>query len=185
MAGPGAGQTARVLLADAGMTAAALLAALLAWAGTAKLQRAEATRLGFAALGIPQPERAAVAVPLAELAIAVLLLALPPAGAALALLLLGAFTWVLVTRVRAGVAVPCACFGQPHAPPLSWLEVGRNACLVVLAALALAAGRAHVPGLRGVLIATGLAVLALAVLSYLRTRLGLDTEGRLGPDPTS
>jgi uncharacterized membrane protein YphA (DoxX/SURF4 family) len=156
-----------VLLADAGMTAAAVLAAVLAWAGAAKLQRAEATREGFAALGLPRPDLAARAVPVAELLVAVLLLAVPPVGAVLALLLLGAFTWVVVQQVRAGSEVPCACFGQPHAPPLSWTEVVRNGILAVFGLLAVFAGGAHVPGPRGLLVSTGLVLIALGVLSHL------------------
>jgi hypothetical protein len=156
-----------VLLADAGMAAAAVLAAVLAWAGTAKLQRRQATAEGFAALGIPRPDQAAAGVPIAELLIAVLLLAVPPVGAVAALLLLAAFTWIVVQRVRAGSEVPCACFGQPHAPPLSWTEVVRNGILAVFGLLAVFAGTAHVPGARGLLVVAGLGLIGLGVLSHL------------------
>lgn len=158
-----------MLLADTGMTAAAILAAVLAWAGTAKLQRRSDTRRGFAALGVPWPDAASWAVPLAEIAVAVALLALPPAGAVPAVLLLIAFTVVIVRHVRAGTDVPCACFGQPSASAVSWGEVARNATLLLLGLLALFAGRAHVPALRGVLVATGVVLLGLAVLSQLHT----------------
>jgi hypothetical protein len=156
-----------MLLGDAGMAAAAVLAAVLAWAGTAKLQRRPATAEGFTALGIPRPDQAALAVPIAELAVAVLLLAVPLVGAALALVLLAAFTWVVVQRVRAGSEVPCACFGQPHAPPLSWTEVVRNGILAVFGLLAAFAGAAHVPGPRGLLVVAGLGLISLGVLSHL------------------
>jgi uncharacterized membrane protein YphA (DoxX/SURF4 family) len=156
-----------MLLADAGMTAAALLAAVLAWAGAAKLQRGPATVDGFTALGMPQPRYLARGVPVVELVIAVLLIAVPLIGGALALVLLASFTALLVVRIRAGSEVPCACFGQPNAPPLSWTEVVRNGILAVLALLALFTGRAHVPGLRGVLVSVGLGVIALGVLSQL------------------
>ena len=164
-----------MLLADAGMTAAAILAGVVAWAGAAKLQRGSATTEGFAALGLPRPEQAALAVPIAELGVAVLLLALPVAGAVLALLLLAGFTWIVVREVRAGHEVACACFGQPGAPPLSWTEVVRNGVLGSLGLMALFAGPSHVPGPRGILVSCGLALLGLGALSHLHSLV--PTEG--------
>jgi hypothetical protein len=151
------------------MASAISLAAVLAWAGAAKLQRLAVTKEGFAALHLPRPDVLAVGVPIAELLIAVVLLAVPPVGAVAALVLLAGFTAVVVREVRGGSEVPCACFGQPHAPPLSWTEVARNGMLAVLGVLGVAAGAAHVPGARGVLVVAGLALLGLGVLSHLRS----------------
>jgi hypothetical protein len=80
-----------------------LLAGTLAWAGFAKLADPAPFRVTMRSLGA---ERLAPAVPVAELAVAALLVAAPPVGAALALALLAVFTFAL-SRLE----VPCHCFG--------------------------------------------------------------------------
>lgn len=49
-----------------------------------------------------------------------------------ALALLIAFSLVAVGAVLRGVAVPCACFGEFSAHPLSWRTVARNALFAML-----------------------------------------------------
>lgn len=128
------------MLVEIGMAAAGALAATFAWAGAAKLGRPAETAEAFSDLGLPRPAALAQAVPAVELLLAVALLAAPGAGAAVALVFLGAFCVVLVRALRRGVEVRCACFGQAGGPPLSWVDLVRNGLLGLLAAYALTAG---------------------------------------------
>jgi hypothetical protein len=57
----------------------------------------------------------------------------------IALGLLVAFTLLIVRRLRAGQHPPCACFGAWSAKPLGWGHVGRNAVLIALAIVTIAA----------------------------------------------
>lgn len=147
------------MFADIGMAAAGVLAVIFAWAGAAKLSRPAATATGFAALGLPRPKVLARTVPAVELVLGVALLSAPSPAAAAALALLAGFSAVLARALRRGVAVPCACFGQPGGPPLSLVDLIRNALLAALAVAALAAGlEPHLPNLPGA------AILAVGVL---------------------
>jgi uncharacterized membrane protein YphA (DoxX/SURF4 family) len=56
------------------------------------------------------------------------------------LLMLVAFTGVLVFNLARGRRPPCACFGGRTPRPISWLSVVRNLVFVGLAIAALAAG---------------------------------------------
>lgn len=127
------------MLDDLGTAAAVVLAVTFAWAGAAKLGRPVETAEAFVGLGL-RPVGLGRAVPIVELLLAVALLAAPGAGGAAALVLLGAFSVVLVRAVSRGVKVRCACFGQTGGPPLSWVDLVRNVLLGGLAALAVAAG---------------------------------------------
>lgn len=142
---------------------AVLLAAVFVVAGAAKLARPAETVAGFSALGLPAARVLGRAVPLAELAVAVTLLALPAAGGASALVLLTVFTAVLVRAIRSGTTAPCNCFGAAAATPVSGADVARNAALAALAVAALDAGGPVVPSLpaAGLLAAASLAGLAL------------------------
>jgi hypothetical protein len=126
-----------------GYTAALVLAAVFARAGAAKLGTRGATETTFTALGLPRS--AAVAVPLAELALAVALVVAPGWGAVLALALLAGFTTFLARAVRAGVRVGCNCFGSARRAPVSWVELARNAWLAAAGVVALSATRPTVP----------------------------------------
>lgn len=78
---------------------------------------------------------AAFAVPVAELAIAVLLLipATRPIGAALAgTLLIGYAIVMAISLARGQYLMDCGCGGAPE--PISWMLVARNAGLVMLIA---------------------------------------------------
>ena len=135
------------MLNDLGMAAAGVLATTFAWAGAAKLSRPAETAAGFATLCLGRPGALARIVPAVELVLAVSLLAAPRIGAAVALLLLAAFSAVLVRALRRGVEVRCACFGQAGGPPLSVVDLVRNGLLGLLAGLALATDQPRVPSL--------------------------------------
>jgi hypothetical protein len=110
-----------------------LLAAVFAFAGGAKFGDQEATADGFRQLDLPKPERLAIQVPAIELATAVLLIAAPVGGAIVALLLLAAFSVLLVLRLREGVEIPCKCFGSTRTKPIAWTDLVRNDALAALA----------------------------------------------------
>lgn len=156
---------------DLGTTAAVVLAVVFAWAGAAKLSQPRATAEGFSQLGLPRPRVLARLVPGVELLLAVALVAAPAVGGAVALVLLGGFSAVLVRALHRGVPVRCACFGQPGGPPLSSVDLVRNGLLGTLAALATAAGlapRAPRPAAVG-LVALG-ALAGVGLLVTLRRR---------------
>ncbi len=124
-----------------GYAAAVALAAIFAIAAIAKLRDLPGTEADFTALGVPRPSFFARFVPIAELSIVILLLIVPPAGAIAALATLAFFTTFLVGRLRAGVRVPCACFGAARSRPISIIDIARNLGLMVLAAVSLATDR--------------------------------------------
>jgi uncharacterized membrane protein YphA (DoxX/SURF4 family) len=118
---------------------ALVLAAVLVWAGAAKLARPATTAASFEALGVPAPRALARAVPVAELALSAALLAAPRPGAAASLAVLAAFTAVLARALARGTTAGCACFGSPSAEPVSASDLVRNGLLAALALTALAA----------------------------------------------
>ena len=158
------------MLVDFGMAAAGVLAATFAWAGASKLGRPGETAAGFADLGLRRPVVLARAVPVAELGLAVTLLAVPAAGAAVTLVLLAGFSLVLVRALHRGDDVRCACFGRAGGPPLSWVELIRNGLLGVLAAVAVPAGLdPRVPALIPAVTVVVLVVATASLLAVLRT----------------
>jgi len=149
--------------AGIGYCAAVVLAAIFATAAIAKLRDLRATLDQFTALGLPRPGVFTRIVPLAELSLVTLLLIVPAVGAIFAMITLAFFTTFLVSRVRAGVSAPCACFGATVSTPLSWVDVFRNVGLFLLAATALIATRPIRPSPIDVVI-TGTAVGVGAIL---------------------
>lgn len=133
--------------AGVGYSAAVVLAAVFATAAIAKLRDLRATLDQFTALGLPRPGVFTRIVPLAELSLVTLLLIVPAVGAIFSMITLAFFTTFLVSRVRAGVTAPCACFGATVSAPLSWLDVARNLALFLLATTALVAERPARPTL--------------------------------------
>ena len=119
-----------------------LLAAVFAVAALAKLADREGSRQAVVAFGAPRPLAAplALALPLAELAVAVLLLpaatALAGALGALGLLLL--FSAAIALNLVRGREPECHCFGQLHSAPAGPRTLVRNGLLAVVAALTLA-----------------------------------------------
>lgn len=160
---------------DLGMAAAVVLAATFAWAGAAKLSRPDDTASGFAGLGLGGAAALAMVVPAVELVLAVALLAAPAVGGAVALVLLAAFSVVLLRAVRRGVEVRCACFGQAGGPPLSPVDLLRNGLLAGLAALATAAGPTpRVPAPAAVAAVAAAVVAGAGLLRALRRRRSRD-----------
>jgi uncharacterized membrane protein YphA (DoxX/SURF4 family) len=58
-------------------------------------------------------------------------------SAAIALVLLSAFTALIVNQLRQGLHPPCACFGAWSASPIGRRHLIRNAFLLALAAIAM------------------------------------------------
>ena len=160
-----------------GYVAAVVVAAVFAMAAAAKLRDLRQTSVDFEALGVPNPEVLARLVPLAEIAVVILLLIVPAGGAIAALVTLAFFTTFLVGRLRSGVTAPCACFGASGKAPLSSIEIVRNAGLMVLSAVALAADRPVRPTLGDIVVVVVPTLVGIGVLHLLR--------GRRGATPTS
>jgi len=150
-----------------GYLAALVLAAVLVLAAAGKLARPAATAAAFRTLRVPRPGAAARVVPVAELAVAVLLIAAPRAGGVAAFVLLGVFSALLVRVLRAGIRAPCRCFGGVREAPVSAPDVFRNALLAGLALTAAAATGPRSPSagafvLVAAAVGAGLAALRLA-----------------------
>jgi thiol-disulfide isomerase/thioredoxin/uncharacterized membrane protein YphA (DoxX/SURF4 family) len=120
------------------------LAIVFAVAAVAKLADGARTRQAVADFGVPARLAPAVSVllPVAELAVAVLLLIPSTArwGALGAVALLVAFTAVVAANLARGNAVDCNCFGQLQSRPISGATLARNAALLGVAVLLLAVG---------------------------------------------
>ena len=161
-----------------GYTAAVVVAAVFAAAGAAKLRDLRATAADFERLGLPDAALFARIVPLAELAVAALLLIVPAGGAIAALVTLAFFTTFLVGRLRAGVRVPCACFGAASKAPLSGVEIARNGGLIVLAAVAVMADQPVRPTAADLAVVLAPTVVVAGGLHLLRGRRGVDATTR-------
>ena len=115
---------------------AVAVAAVFVYAGVAKFATFNNWTFQARALGAPDPF--VVLVPLAEIALAVLLVG----GwwfvqtAIAGMLLLSAFTILLLVRLRDPERQPCSCFGATSQRPMSWLDVFRNVLLIALLAVA-------------------------------------------------
>jgi uncharacterized membrane protein YphA (DoxX/SURF4 family) len=153
-----------------GYVAAVVVAAVFAAAAAAKLRDLRQTSVDFDHLGIPNPEVFARLVPLAEMAVTVLLLIVPSGGAIAALVTLAFFTTFLVGRLRSGVTAPCACFGASTKAPLSGIEIARNIGLMALSATALAAERPVRPTVGDLLVVLISTIVGVGVLHLLRVR---------------
>ena len=151
------------------------LAVVFAVAGLAKLADREGARRAARDFGTPASLAGAVAVllPLAELAVAALLLPASTAvwGALGALVLLGIFTVAIGAAMARGKAPDCHCFGQLHSEPAGWKALGRNGVLGALALFVLAGGGgpsalAWIADLQGAeMLALAVGVVAVALLA--------------------
>lgn len=145
-------------------TSGLALAALLAWAAGAKALRPSRTAADFRALGLPNPQLLAVAVPALELVVAALLVGVPWLGGVAALALLAAFSVILGERLREGATAPCGCFGSNSDQPISGVELLRNALLGLLAVAAVVVDDPTKPHLADVIaVTTALAVGAMVL----------------------
>ena len=106
------------------------VAAVFVYAGVAKFATFDNWTFQARALGAPDPF--VVLVPLAEIALAVLLVSgwWFDQTVAASLFLLGAFTVLLLVRLRDPERLPCSCFGATSQRPMSWLDVARNVILI-------------------------------------------------------
>jgi hypothetical protein len=121
------------------VVASIVVGAAMLLAGGAKLAAgrgwtAQAAELGAPAIVVP-------VVPWIEIVLGAGLCAqlarVPFASAVLAVLAM--FTVLLALRLAQGRHPPCACFGSWSATPLSWKHLARNAVLMALAVVAIAA----------------------------------------------
>jgi len=121
------------------LIASIVLGAVFVVAGGSKLAAADAWRTQAVGLGVA-PALAAM-VPWAELAVGALLMVQlgEPWPAVAALVLLVAFSALLVVRLTQGRRPPCACFGALSAKPIGPAHLVRNALFAALAVVALAA----------------------------------------------
>lgn len=126
---------------DVAAASALVLAAVFVWAAVAKLRERRATVTSFRELRLPCPEVLAVAVPIAEVLLAVALVAAPTQASLVALALVLVFSFVIGRAVAGGWGARCACFGGGAGDrPVSVLELVRNAALGALAIVASGAG---------------------------------------------
>ena len=108
-------------------------------AGASKLAAGPGWRRQARELGAPEPTIAPV--PWIELAIGAMLAfdAIPPIPALAAIVMLIAFSALLLMRIREGRRPACACFGAWSARPIGPAHLIRNAVLLALSVVALAA----------------------------------------------
>jgi hypothetical protein len=111
---------------------ALIIATVFVYAGVAKFATFENWTFQARALGAPDPF--VVLVPLAEIALAVLLVGgwWFEQTIAASLILLVSFTILLLVRLRDPERLPCSCFGATSQRPMSWLDVARNAILMAV-----------------------------------------------------
>lgn len=161
-------------MAEIASVAAVILALIMAYAAFTKLTDHQTTTESFRQLGLPQPNLVAWAVPTAELALAVALLAVPGWGGVGSFVLLVGFTTYLGLLVRSGVEVSCGCFGSTSSEPVSVAEIGRNLTLLGLAGLAASQTTLVRPSLSAVIVVTSgcLIALTLAQLVALHNQVG-------------
>lgn len=114
------------------------LTAVFAVAGFTKLADRAGSRQALVAFGVPERLAApgGIALPVAELAVAVMLIPAATAaiGAAGALVLLLGFCAGIARSMAKGEAPDCHCFGQLHSEPVGWSTLIRNLVLAALAA---------------------------------------------------
>jgi hypothetical protein len=146
------------------------LAGVFVRAGGAKLVRPVDAAAGLQALGVPAPTLVALALPPAELAIAVILLAVPALGGVLALAALGLFSAVLHRRIRGGTTASCACFGAARREAVSFVDLVRNGLLAILSVAALFAPGPRRPSLEAAIVVSSAVLTGILVLSMCRLR---------------
>jgi peroxiredoxin len=170
------------------------LAAVFAVAGLAKLADLPGSRQALVGFGVPEllARPGAIALPVAELAVAVLLIPAATAaiGAAGALVLLLGFCAGIARSMARGEAPDCHCFGQLHSEPVGWPTLIRNLALAAVAGFVLAVtvgGNAEPPfawignldGAGVVALAGGLALLGLLAAAATFATAMLRQHGRL------
>ena len=119
-----------------GVVAALLLGLVFVLSSVTKLARSAQWRTQSSGLGVPWP--VAAPVPYAEAVLGGLLVAQVQrhAVAWCALVVLSAFTALLVVRLGQGRRPPCACFGALSVRPIGPSTVARNAAFMAVAVAA-------------------------------------------------
>jgi len=129
------------------LAARLVLAVVFAFAGLAKLTDLAGSRRAVTEFGLPAALSLPVGIllPLAEIAIAVLLIPTRTAwGASIAALaLLGIFIIAIAVNLARGRKPDCHCFGQVVSAPIGWSTLVRNAILGAVAAVIVAGGRTN------------------------------------------
>lgn len=151
-----------------------VVAAVLAWAGVAKLGTPDLVAARFRDVGLGAASGVlAVVVPPVELVVAVALVTVPSIGGLAAAALLSLFSIVLVRVAGRDEPIGCACFGGTGDRPVGTTDLVRNAALVVASLLATTATPVtpSFPAVVIVSIITGAALLA-ATLADLRREVG-------------
>ncbi len=152
-----------------------VLAVVFIVAAIGKLLDLAGSRRALADFGVPMcaVRLAGVALPVAELGVAVALLYRPTArwGAVGALLLLLAFTAGVGRAMSRGEAPDCHCFGQIHSKPAGRSTLIRNVVLAAAAAVIVVAGPG--PSLDGALGSLHGAQVALVAVSVLAAALAV------------
>ena len=114
-----------------------VLAAVFAVAGWTKARDPAGTRAALRDFGVPDRLAPAVAflLPVAELAVAILLLFhdTAAAGAVAAIALLAVFITAISVSLARGQRPDCHCFGQVRSEPVTGRTVARNCVLIALA----------------------------------------------------
>jgi uncharacterized membrane protein YphA (DoxX/SURF4 family) len=120
------------------------LAVVFAAAGAGKLADLAGSRRAVRTFGVPAgpAELVGTVLPLAELAVAVSLIASGSArwGAVGALVLLSGFVVGIAVALRRGRQPDCHCFGQLHSAPVGWRTLARNVLFASVAAIVALAG---------------------------------------------
>lgn len=116
----------------------AVLVGVFAVSGFAKLFGLDRSRHAARALGVPEflAPTVGIAVPVVELLVAALLIAQPSPriGAAIAVVLLAAFSVVIGANLARDHRPECNCFGVLSNTPIGWPTLVRNLVLLLAAA---------------------------------------------------
>jgi hypothetical protein len=162
------------VLAELTSPAALIAAAIFVLAAAAKMRSRASTRAAVTGFGLPTliaPLLAPV-----ELIAALLLLAKPRVGGAIAALLLAAFTFVVTGALRRGVAVRCGCFGGTDQRPVGPDTVARNLLLLALVLIPTFSGASLAKPTLPAFLTLGLfCTLGLLVVALVRIRSDLGT----------
>ena len=122
-----------------------VLAGIFGVAGVAKLYDLSGSKKAVMGFGVPEvlAKPIGVLLPLAEIAIAILLIPIQTSwfGAISGALLLGAFCIGMIVQMIQGNAPDCHCFGQVHSEPVSPKSLIRNLIFALMAFFLVANGR--------------------------------------------
>lgn len=171
-----------------------VLAAVFLVAGGAKLFDRRGSVQAMRDFGVPErlAAPAGLALPVAEIAVAILLIPTATArwGAIGALALLLAFVGGIAWNLARGNQPDCHCFGQLHSEPAGWPTLARNGVLAAIAAFLLVAGwddagtgvfawLGDLSGFESVMLAGGVVALALIAVEGWALFHLLQQNGRL------